>query len=373
MRFIHTADWHLGMPGGFLTPEARPRYAEARLDAVRAIARLADEVDAGFVLACGDLFDSNHVDRQVVARAADAMGAFTVPLLILPGNHDPLDAASVYRSAVFTAGVPSTVRVIEGPEPIAMGDIEVVGAPWHAKRPGLDPSAAVVDALAPGPRRVLAAHGVVDVLSPDATDPTVIRMAGLTAALDDGRLAYVALGDRHSSTQVGGDPRVRYPGTPVATDHGELDPGNVLVVTVDDAGVHVEPRAVGDWAFVRRDVRLDGADDVDALQADLAGLPGKARTVVRLYLTGALSVAEDARLWAMLGEQEELFAALTVSERGSDVAVIADDADLGALGLSGYALAAAEEIAAAAAAEGDQQQAARDALRLLYRLSRATA
>lgn len=372
MRFIHTADWHLGMPGGFLGPEARPRYAEARIDAVRAIAALASEVGAAFVLACGDVFDSNHVDRQVVARAADAMSAFEVPLLILPGNHDPLDAASVYRSTAFTAAMPECVTVIEGPDPIAIGGIEVVGAPWHARRPGHDPSGAVLDDLIAGPVRVLAAHGVVDLLSPDATDPTLIRMDGLRSALDDGRLAYVALGDRHSATQVDGDARVRYPGTPVATDHGELDPGQVLVVTLGD-GLAVEQRPIGDWAFVRLEVRLDGGADVEALDSALAELPDKARTVVRLYLTGTLSVADDARLWAMLDEQRELFAALAVSERGSDLAVMADDTDLGALGLSGYALAAAEDIAALASAEGEEQQAARDALRLLYRLTRAGA
>ncbi|MGB1712716.1 MAG: metallophosphoesterase family protein, partial [Miltoncostaeaceae bacterium] len=243
-------------------------------------------------------------------------------------------------------------------------------APWNARRPGVDPSAQVLAALAPGPRRVLAAHGVVDVLSPDADDPEALAMGGLTAALDDGRVAYVALGDRHSATVVGGDPRVRYPGTPVATDYGEVDPGNVLVVDIDAEGVRATARRVGEWTFVRREVRLAGAGDVDALDADLAALPDKARTVVRLDLIGALTPAEDARLDAMLADQADLFAALTRSERGSDLAVVARDDDLDALGLSGYAQSAAEEIAATAAGDGPDHEAARDALRLLYRLGR---
>jgi len=369
-RFIHTADWHLGMTRRFLQPEHQARYSEARLDAVRAIARLAREEDAAFVLACGDVFDSNHVDRQVIARALDAMRGFEVPLLILPGNHDPLDAASVYRSRAFTERAPDAVTVIADATPVAIGGLEVVGAPWNARRPGMDPSAEVIAALEPGPRRVLAAHGVVDVLSPDADDPEAIAMGGLTAALDDGRVAYVALGDRHSATEVGGDPRVRYPGTPVATDYGEVDPGNVLVVDIDAEGVRAMARRVGEWAFVRREVRLAGAGDVDALDADLAALPDKARTVVRLDLIGALTPAEDARLDAMLADQADLFAALTRSERGSDLAVVAHDDDLDALGLSGYAQSAAEEIAAIAAGDGPDHEAARDALRLLYRLAR---
>ena len=369
-RFIHTADWHLGMTRRFLQPEHQARYSEARLDAVRGIARLAREEDAAFVLACGDVFDSNHVDRQVITRALDAMRGFEVPLLILPGNHDPLDAASVYRSRAFAERAPDAVTVIADATPIAIGDLEVVGAPWTARRPGMDPSAPVLAALAPGPRRVLAAHGVVDVLSPDADDPEAIGMGGLTAALDDGRVAYVALGDRHSATEVGGDPRVRYPGTPVATDYGEVDPGNVLVVDIDAEGVRATAHRVGEWAFVRREVRLAGVGDVDALDADLAALPDKARTVVRLDLIGALTPAEDARLEAMLADQADLFAALTRSGRGSDLAVVAHDDDLAALGLSGYAQSAAEEIAAIAAGDGPDHETARDALRLLYRLAR---
>ncbi len=372
-RFIHTADWHLGMTRRFLQPEHQARYSEARLDSVRAIARLAREEDAAFVLACGDVFDSNHVDRQVITRALDAMRDFEVPLLILPGNHDPLDAASVYRSRAFAERAPDAVTVIADATPIAIGGLDVVGAPWTARRPGMDPSAQVLAALAPGPRRVLAAHGVVDVLSPDADDPEAIAMGRLTAALDAGRVAYVALGDRHSATEVGDDPRVRYPGTPVATDYGEVDPGNVLVVDIGDEGVRADARRVGDWAFVRREVRLGCVGDIDALDAELALLPDKARTVVRLDLIGAITPSEDAHLEAMLADQADLFAALTRSERGGDLAVVAHDDDLHALGLSGYAHSAAEEIAAIAAGDGPDREAARDALRLLYRLARQDA
>ena len=34
MRFIHTADWQLGMTRHFLEGEAQPRYAAARRDPV---------------------------------------------------------------------------------------------------------------------------------------------------------------------------------------------------------------------------------------------------------------------------------------------------------------------------------------------------
>ena len=116
--FIHTADWHLGLSPRFLSEDARPRYAEDRRRAVRAIARIAHEEGAQFVVVAGDVFDSNHVDRAEVARAADALSAFDVPLLILPGNHDPLDAGSVYTSRAFVDNTPDNVRVVTDSTPI---------------------------------------------------------------------------------------------------------------------------------------------------------------------------------------------------------------------------------------------------------------
>ena len=371
--FIHTADWHLGMTRRYLSPDAQARYSEARIDAVREIARLADSEGAEFVVACGDLFDSNHVDRQVVARAVDALGSFTVPVFILPGNHDPLDAASVYLSSAFTDRCPPNVRVIDSAEPVTVGGIELVGAPWHAKNPGHDPAERALVDLAQGPTRVLLAHGVVDVLSPDAHDASVIAMEGLREALDAGLLAYVALGDRHSATEVGGDQRVRYPGTPVATDYGEVDPGQALVVRIEGTEVQVQAHRVGAWTFVRSSVRLESLDDVEALDASLTAIPDKARTIVRLDLVGALGIGEDARLQAVLDDHQDVLASLTVSERGSDLVVFIEEGDLHNLDLKGYAYDAAAEVAALAAVEGPQQDAARDALRLLYRLARNAA
>ena len=374
MRFLHTADWHLGMTRRFLPSEAQARFADDRIDAVREIARIAAAEGCVFVLACGDLFDSNHVDRQVVARAVDALGQFTVPVLILPGNHDPLDAASVYFSKAFTDRLPAGVSVIANSEPIVVADgVEVIGAPWLTRRPGRDLAAAALDGLAPPATgmRVLAAHGAVDVLAYAGDDPALVRIDPLRSALSSGAVSYVALGDRHSALDVGDDPRICYPGSPVATDHDEADPGKVLVVDVDATGATVTEHAVGRWTFTRITARLDGMDDVDRLDASLEAVPGKSRAVVRLGLTGSIGVAEDARLQQVLDHHREVLGSLTMSEGRSDLAVIIDEADIDALGLQGYARDAAAELVALAAGDGPQRDAAHDALRLLHRLAGA--
>jgi DNA repair exonuclease SbcCD nuclease subunit len=95
-RFLHSADWQLGMTRHFLEGEAQARFtASSRIEVIGAIGALAAEQGCSFVVVGGDVFESSQVERQVVVRALDTMKAtLGVTFYLLPGNHDPLDAAS---------------------------------------------------------------------------------------------------------------------------------------------------------------------------------------------------------------------------------------------------------------------------------------
>ena len=379
VRFVHTADWQLGMTRRFLgarapreaaglTGEAQARFAEARLDAVRALGRIADDAEAAFVLVCGDVFESNHVGPDVVARACEALGSFRTPVLLLPGNHDPADAACVLRRADFARRCPPHVTVLDSPgvHEVAPG-VKVVAAPWRSKHPLTDLVGEQLAALAPAPPgtlRVLAGHGGLDVLDPaeESHNPALVHRDGALAALADGRVHYVALGDRHSAWADARDDRLRYAGTPEVTDHDEVDPGQVLVVDLDVSSARVRAERVGRWRFVRHDADLDTDADLDALDAWLAAHPDKERTAVRLVLVGTLSLRQRSRLDDLLAAHTHVFAAVEVSDTRSALATVPDDADLAELPLDGFAADAARELFAS------PDEEARDALRLLHRL-----
>jgi DNA repair exonuclease SbcCD nuclease subunit len=373
VRFLHTGDWQLGMTRRFLPAEAQARFAAARLDAVRAVGALAVEHGCDFVVCAGDVFESNALDRQVVVRALEAMAACPVPLYLLPGNHDPLDAASVYTSPTFARARPDHVAVLDGQgaqRPVP--GVEVLGAPWTSKRPLADLVAAACEPLAeePGLLRVLVAHGAVDVGAPDPDDPALIGLAGAEDALADGRIHYLALGDRHSRTRVGGTGRIWYAGAPEPTDFDEVDPGAVLLVDLDEAGCEVETLRVGTWRFAARIAEVGDAADVDALLARLAEEPHKDRAVVRLSLVGTLPLREAARLREELDVAADRFACLQVWEPGSDLVVLPDDGDVAALGLSGFAERAVADLRDLAAGPDADAATAQRALELLYRLAR---
>jgi DNA repair exonuclease SbcCD nuclease subunit len=380
MRFVHTADWQLGMTRHFLAGEAQPRYSAARRDAVAGLGSLAADVSAEFVVVAGDVFEHNQLAPQVISQSLEAMRAIKVPVYLLPGNHDPLDASSVYTSALFTAECPANVTVLDRPgvHQVWPG-LQIVAAPWRSKAP----SDLVTDVLrdleggpADGVTRVLVAHGGVDVLDPDPTKPSLIRLAGVEEALARGAVHYVALGDKHSVSEVGSSRRVWYSGSPEVTNYDDVerDPGQVLVVDLDEADpqrpVTVEARKVGRWRFSTLSRQVDNSRDIADLDLNLDLMPDKDRTVLRLALIGSLTVTDRAALDACLDKYSRLFASLRVWDSHSDLAVIPADGEFTDLGIGGFAAAAVEELVETART-GDPESAgdAQAALALLLRLT----
>jgi DNA repair exonuclease SbcCD nuclease subunit len=368
-KFLHSADWQLGMTRHFLNPEAQARFAAARLESIRTIGSLAVAEGCRFVVVCGDVFETNQVARQVVVRALDAMAATpSVRFYLLPGNHDPLDASSVFRSSTFVQHAPDNVVVLDQPGPRIVEDgVVLVAAPWFSKRPLHDlVHQATRDIEADGTVRIAVGHGAVDRLSPDAANPALIVLDHLESDLDAGRLHYVALGDRHSTTEVGRTGRVFYAGAPEPTDYDEVDPGNVLVVEVTPGSVAVQRRPIGTWRFLLEHFDVAGAEDCSRLEAWLHGIDDKARAIVKLALVGQLSLADNARLEGSLEHHRDLLGALETWERRSDLVVLPDEGDLEHLQLSGFAREALDDLRDSAS----DDVAARDAIGLLYRLSR---
>jgi DNA repair exonuclease SbcCD nuclease subunit len=378
MRFIHTGDWQLGMTRHFLNGDAQPRYSAARRGAVCALGALAAETGAEFVAVAGDVFEHNQLAPRVVSQSLEAMRSIGIPIYLLPGNHDPLDASSVYTSALFTAERPDNVTVLDrsGVHDVRPG-LQIVAAPWRSKAPTADLVADVLDGVAAdGVTRILVAHGGVDALDPDSADPSVIRLKRVHDALASGALHYVALGDKHSRTRVGDTGRIWYSGSPEVTNYEDVehDPGHVLVVDIDEddpaRAVTVTAHRVGLWRFVTLRRSVDSGRDVTDLDINLDLLPDKDRTVVRLALTGSLSVTDRAALDACLDRYSRVFASLRIWERRSDIAVVPEDGEFADLGIGGFAAAAVEELVATArSADGEAAADAQAALALLLRLT----
>jgi DNA repair exonuclease SbcCD nuclease subunit len=258
--------------------------------------------------------------------------------------------------------------------------VQIVAAPWRSKSPTSDLVGDVVGELpADGVARIVVGHGAVDLLDPGHDKPSLIRLAAVEAAVTSGAVHYVALGDKHSRCAVGSSGRVWYSGSPEVTNYEDIegDSGHVLIVDIDEDDprheVRVESRHVGRWRFVSLRRCVDTNRDIADVDLNLDLFGDKERTVVRLALTGSLTVTDKAALDACLDKYARRFAAFTVWERQTDLAVVPADGEFDALGIGGFAAAAVDELVATARADGEDADDARAALALLLRLAQGSA
>jgi DNA repair exonuclease SbcCD nuclease subunit len=374
MRFLHTSDWQLGMTRRFLSEEAQARYTQARFDAIRTMGRIAKEKQCQFILVCGDSFESNQVDRKTVARAIEALKEVSVPVFLLPGNHDPLNAASVYRSSTFMEKKPAHVQIIENVEPIQVGEgFELIGAPWLSKRPNGNPIVDLLNTLPPAGslKRICVGHGILDIFTPDKEAENVIALSKLEAAISEDKVHYIALGDRHSLTKVGSGNRIWYSGTPESTDFSEDSSGFCQIVNMDGGHITTEEVNVGQWSFVEELVDLNTEADVQSLRKKLEDIPNRERTVVKLVLKGSLTLSLHGVLQNHILAAKDVLAGSVIDE--DELLVIPNDADFINLGFSGFADATVKRLQDKIDQGGPEGLVARDAFMLLLRLSKEAA
>lgn len=88
---IHSSDLHVDDD-----PHQGP-YGDDGTTGLRLVLDAAKQADAHYVLLVGDIFDSNRQSAPLVARCVEMLQDAGRPVVVLPGNHDPLTPDSVWR------------------------------------------------------------------------------------------------------------------------------------------------------------------------------------------------------------------------------------------------------------------------------------
>jgi DNA repair exonuclease SbcCD nuclease subunit len=88
---------------------------------------------ADVVMLAGDTFDHHRVPERVIERAAAVILASPLPVVLLPGNHDPAIATAVYRHSALAAVKNLHVLGITHDEAIDFPDLslEIWGRAHH--------------------------------------------------------------------------------------------------------------------------------------------------------------------------------------------------------------------------------------------------
>ena len=252
MRFLHTADWHLGrVLAGFDLLDAQ-RHA---LDALVGIA--ADEQPEAIVIA-GDIYDRSVPSEDAVRAFDDILMrlAAIAPVLAIAGNHDSGGRIDFARRLLRKAGVHIAGTSRDGIERVDLADdhgpvafhLMPYATPEEVRsdlarddlRSHDDATRARIATadLAGTSRHVLVGHLFAQGGRETKDSERDISVGGISTVdpAAFAAFAYTALGHLHRPHSVGSD-RVRYAGSPARYSFAEEDHDKtVSLVEIDAAG-----------------------------------------------------------------------------------------------------------------------------------------
>ena len=236
IRIIHTSDTHLGDDWD---PESAQRALSAVVDGVHAL-------NGDALLIAGDVFDNARISDAVLEFFVAEIDRAAVPTVILPGNHDLYDTASLYLRSPFANG-PVNLHIITGTRGQTLSfpqlTLDVWGRAMDSHTPAFRPLAGI-PAHRHGHWRVAMAHGHFHYPDDSEERSSPIHPREIAEANCD----YVALGhwERFEDVSQNGVTAF-YSGSPMgaAGERGQVAVNVVDLDPVSDHPVNVAQAQLG--------------------------------------------------------------------------------------------------------------------------------
>jgi DNA repair exonuclease SbcCD nuclease subunit len=292
IKILHSADWQLG---------ARFRQFGGRADALRS-ARLTTlrrsldvardrSVDA--YLVAGDLFEDNQVEDKLVSEVVRIFGEYpSIPIYLLPGNHDPISGPEAVWNRKALLQAPANVHVLREPGVTDLGGAVLLASPLSQKLSTTDPSLRLVDLAKDIPAdkiKIGITHGALAIEAKHQPNDFPIALnAASRAGLD-----YLAIGHWHNWLVETDGGRIVMPGTPEPDRFSNERSGNVAFVEIEGPGIPPRVEAVNVATLTWRSFNMDFLDQessrtsLDQVLTDLRD--NAAKTVLRITLSGSVS------------------------------------------------------------------------------------
>ncbi len=312
MKFLHTADWQIGMKAAHLGDRAK-EVRKARLLTIERIVELANREKVDFVLVAGDQFEDAAPEREEVVAVASRLKALQMPAFVLPGNHDPGGAASLYTWTAWTQPLQgSGVQTILDPTTVDLpGGGVLLAAPCTTRYSSADPTLWFADKeTGAGSVRIGMAHGTLQ-RGDIAAAVDAEQQAGYPIAVNAAsraNLAYLALGHFHCAyQQKDGLGLIAYSGTPEQTAFDDHDCGSVSIVTIADGQTQAQQVPVGTYHWQQLQIPLSQGIGVQGVAALLERYDDPKRTLLRLRMHGLCTPDQLDRLKIFTMEKREEF------------------------------------------------------------------
>ncbi len=364
-RFIHSSDLHLGKRFGNLPEDLGSRLREARHKMISCLADKARGEGAGTILLAGDTFDTETPSPPVLRQALAAMASDpSIRWIILPGNHDSLQAEELWKSIRHV--LPENVTLATESVPLEIGKgVIVLPSPCTTRRPGRDLTEWMQNASTPTDAlRIGLAHGSVQSFSEDSGSSNVIAPdRALRANLD-----YLALGDWHGPVSI--NERTFYSGAPEQDRFKHVGPGTALLVSIEAKGAVPLTTTIKTGSFVWNILELGilpGQDAVAELESQLQLKGERRQHLINLRLSGRIKVTERLALITKIAQLTPEFARVDLNDLLLKIECETDDLNL--IDHSGALRQAAETLLCNSNDERlalGEREAARSALMLLF-------
>jgi len=286
MKFIHTADIHLGKSFAFLGDKGI-HLREAQLRTLKRIADLAQSESVDFLIIAGDLFESNEISSRLIKKTIEILKSVDpIPVLISPGTHDLLDEESVYNRKEFRD---SNIKVfgIDGTV-IKVKDAAIHGRPNDTKQGGVHPLEELTSDSS-AKFNIAVIHASVEIEGKSNPDDYLVN----TKEIENSGMDYIALGHWHRMSDFSTKGITAwYSGSPEVTKFDEADKaGYVLLVNLDGKTV-VEPKKIGHYEWLEKTFDVSISTPGDLLNSEISKLCGE-NILLRLKLKGTLPQGHD--------------------------------------------------------------------------------
>lgn len=286
MRFLHSADWHLGRVYHGVS------LLEDQAHVLQQFVRIAADTRPDAILLAGDIYDRSVPPAEAVRLLdlvlSELILALKVPVVMIAGNHDGPDRLAFGSGLLQRAGLTVRGPVELDAAPLVLrdahGEVEIHALPYA--EPALVRSACGDDAITdhqaalaaqtaavraarvPGRRAVVVAHAFVHGGAESESErPLSVGGSGAVGAEVLEGFDYVALGHLHRPQAVGGA-HIQYSGSLLKYSFAEADHAkSVNLVELDGAGRCTVERVP---LVPRRDLRI--------LEGELAALVAAAAT-----------------------------------------------------------------------------------------------
>ena len=296
LKFVHCADIHLDAPFS----ERSGEYSEARRKDIRNafmnILNFVKEENADLLLISGDLYEHRYITRKTMDWLHMVLAGVRVPVVIIPGNHDPYLVNSWYKNWDW----PSNVNLLSPEHPyLVLEDkqVSLYGLGFSAFKEG-KPDLSAVKPPQQGYFNILMLHGTLDMdFTGEAYKPlTSEELAGLG-------YDYYALGHFHNMRTDYPLKNAANPGSPepLGFDEPGVHGAFFVTLTAENKEVKAEIRRFDTAIRVYHEKTLDitGSRNLEEVKIRILGLiegMNPRRDLVRIVLKGRTDLGIEPRI-----------------------------------------------------------------------------